>query len=1748
MKNRNQIILSLFFLILWLVPCGYAETTITVSTNVLMSDVPRIGTHMVENYYQGALLKHRVAVNFEGTRFRRMHGTILRTNGVYIMWQDATGIPMADWDWVITNSDFRIVSDPAKGETGKIVSMANQPIVYKGKTENWCFLTFDNPITVPPEYADEEVGIMIYSDQYLAAGYVGNPSKWNVSSNNIIVTNDCAPGSFGNSSCRMDGTSYTSYQQYQALEDGGTTINTSWRIGFWIKKDSGSPTVTCDLYSSGTTSENITVPDTWEHREVVLDMSADKMVAARIQVDGGSILIDDITCEQIDGPSNQVWRTEAMDLYREFNPGVLRAYTAGGMSIEDQLKPSLETYGFKSAAWTDFGVYEDQEKETMSLQDACLIAEELGCALWYNTSGTIFPWEITNMIEFLAGPTNTTWGKARADQGHPEPWTDTLKEIQIEIGNEAWNTYPDYAFKGYDGPDYWNDIVNTAKSSPYYTTNIIMQVASQAGNELLSAEILADCTNIDRYAVGPYTSRHLFDTDRPAHGSDENFFKWYMSVMLYDALDPNGRVGLHRSQMEGIDFSFYEVNVHTTPSNGDAPAEDFALLTPSLAQGIGVANYSLLNLKEHSVRWQNFFNFTGRANYAPALLFGMMHDMKPGIQHKRPIWYANVMMNKVRGGNLMETIHSGDDPEFISYGRFDDGNNESAPWTSNQYQTVYSYAFENNGTNGLVLFNYDLTATQDVQLVFLDYVQNETAESWLLTSDSYSNHNETVQEAVASVYSTVSDFKSGIQLSLPPCTELVLKWETSEFLPSLPTAPSDLSATNVQLDRIDLVWTDNSSNEVWFVVDRRLSSSSNYTELATVFATNYTDNTMIDGSEYVYRVRAYNLAGYSGESTCPVALPYGGDRAVEPLADAETYSSSPDVNYGTSATINDGATRHIHLKFDMLSIGGTVTSATVRLYHRDYGDTVADITLYALTNGWAEDTLTWNNQPVFGEQLVVTTGVADNAWLEFDITDYIQTLADDPDTNTVVSFAVDSSLFSRYSSKENSDGNAPQLYLNYGGPGKASIQTSVSAVSVPEGSTNTFGVRLPQQPAASTTVTVARVDGGDTNITVQGDASLVFTTNNWSSYQTVTLDASEDADEFDGEATIRLSVDGMLNRDVTATEADNDQIQVVVSTNAITVLEGSTATYDVRLNSAPSGSITVNTTNVEGDTNIEVQGGAELVFDSGNWNGWRTVTLAATTDEDVVNGWATLRSDGPGLLQAELTATESDNNTLTILVSTTAVSVPEDSTAAFNVKLSHQPGGSITVSTARISGDTNLSVQSGSTSRVFTTSNWNSWQAVTLAAAEDGDILNGSATNRCSSPGLSDVDVVATEVDNDTAAVIVSSSAVNISEGFTATFDIKLSYDPGSEATVTVARLDGGDTDISIQSDTSLVFDSGSWNIWQTVTLAAEDDPDSINGSATIRGSAPGMTLADVTATEVENDGPMTFFSEPMDSDPGWATSGLWAFGVPTGQGGAYGSADPTAGYTSTNVYGYNLSGDYENSITVTNWLTTSAIDCSNYTNVTLAFQRWLGVESPSYDHAHLEVSTDGANWNSLWQNSVRMDAGSWEAVEYNLSTAADEQSTVYLRWGLGKTDDSWQFCGWNIDDITLVGNYIGTDMDSDGLPDSWEQQHYGGATNANPAATASNGVNTVEEAYIAGISPVDPDAFFLISDLSPLVSESILEWTTAPGRVYSIYWTSNLLSGFGIPMHTNYSGGAFTDSTHGAENEGFYKIEVEME
>ena len=191
--------------------------------------------------------------------------------------------------------------------------------------------------------------------------------------------------------------------------------------------------------------------------------------------------------------------------------------------------------------------------------------------------------------------------------------------------------------------------------------------------------------------------------------------------------------------------------------------------------------------------------------------------------------------------------------------------------------------------------------------------------------------------------------------------------------------------------------------------------------------------------------------------------------------------------------------------------------------------------------------------------------------------------------------------------------------------------------------------------------------------------------------------------------------------------------------------------------------------------------------------------------------------------------------------------------------------------------------------------------------------------------------------------------------------------------------------------------------------------PDPSEVRFTLDITAQGYTTDATFNTDVTSSTFARRYSWNMDTDPGWTTEGDWAWGQPTGTDG-----DPTAGYTGINVYGYNLTGAYANNLPETN-LTTGPINCSDLQAVEVHFMRWLGMESSSYDHAAFKVSNDGTTWTTVWEHSgATFTDPDWQAMTYDISTVADNQVTVYLRWIMGTTDTSVTYCGWNLDDVEI--------------------------------------------------------------------------------------------------------------------------------
>ncbi len=224
------------------------------------------------------------------------------------------------------------------------------------------------------------------------------------------------------------------------------------------------------------------------------------------------------------------------------------------------------------------------------------------------------------------------------------------------------------------------------------------------------------------------------------------------------------------------------------------------------------------------------------------------------------------------------------------------------------------------------------------------------------------------------------------------------------------------------------------------------------------------------------------------------------------------------------------------------------------------------------------------------------------------------------------------------------------------------------------------------------------------------------------------------------------------------------------------------------------------------------------------------------------------------------------------------------------------------------------------------------------------------------------------------------------------------------------------------------------------ITVSINSNADAF-GNGTYNGRISFLNLTDgegdtIRIVNLQVGVPEMVYSYNMDTDPQWTMEGQWAYGTPTGNGGVdHGNADPSSGATGIYVIGYNLNGDYTNDMPETH-MTTSAIDITDLSAVSVKFQRYLNVEQPAYDHAHLKVSTDGSSFTSVWSNGGEVTDSGWTQYEYDLSAVVAGASTMYLRWTMGTTDSSWLYSGWNIDDVEIWGLRPSNDLSGvDGVP-----------------------------------------------------------------------------------------------------------------
>ena len=431
----------------------------------------------------------------------------------------------------------------------------------------------------------------------------------------------------------------------------------------------------------------------------------------------------------------------------------------------------------------------------------------------------------------------------------------------------------------------------------------------------------------------------------------------------------------------------------------------------------------------------------------------------------------------------------------------------------------------------------------------------------------------------------------------------------------------------------------------------------------------------------------------------------------------------------------------------------------------------------------------------------------------------------------------------------------------------AGVTVTPTSLTITEGASDTYTVVLTTPPTADVMVTLSVP--GSSGFTAD-PAVLTFSSTTWSTAQTVTVSATEDADAVaPAPATIGHSAagggyDAVTVEGVLVTVTEDDAAGVTVTPTSLTIMEGASDTYTVVLTTQPPADVMV-TLSVPGAGGFTADPSV-LTFSSTTWDTAQTVTVSATEDADAVapapatighsaagGGYGVVTVDG-------VLVTVTENDAPGVTVSPASLTITEGASDTYTVVLTTPPTADVMV-TLSVPGAGGFTADPSVLT--FSSTTWSTAQTVTVSATEDADAVapapatigHGAAGGGYDAVTVEGVLVTVTE--DDTAGVTVTPTSLTITEGASDTYTVVLTTPPPANVMVTLSVPGAG----GFTADPSvLTFSSTTWDTAQTVTVSATEDADAVAPApATIGHSAAGggydaVAVEGVVVTVTEDD------------------------------------------------------------------------------------------------------------------------------------------------------------------------------------------------------------------------------------------------------------------------------------------------------
>ena len=394
------------------------------------------------------------------------------------------------------------------------------------------------------------------------------------------------------------------------------------------------------------------------------------------------------------------------------------------------------------------------------------------------------------------------------------------------------------------------------------------------------------------------------------------------------------------------------------------------------------------------------------------------------------------------------------------------------------------------------------------------------------------------------------------------------------------------------------------------------------------------------------------------------------------------------------------------------------------------------------------------------------------------------------------------------------------------------VTVSKTELEVREGQSNRYSLVLESAPVSGSVTVTIKSSSDDVTV---NPSQLTFTARGAAQIVTVTALGDDDAEPNDP-VTLSHTVRGSDYGDgndvrvdpVKVTVSEKDDHGIVIDTTNMPDMEGESGTYAVELESQPTGTVTVQ---VRSDSSKLTLKPSQLKFSASDWNKEQTIRVRAEHDDDADDELVTLTHtasgggyDGESLIE-RVSIEDDDKELKGLRTIPQALTLTEGGAASrYTMVLRTQPRGMVRVqsSVPAVGG-----VEVASRIKVvpsvltFTQNSWNVPQMVTVNYPEDDidhDNVPDAMVRHTASGGGYDMetaDVTVTIRDNDTAALVVAPTSLEIVQDSHQEYTVALATEPTADVTV---EITGGTADVT-PTPTTLTFTSTDWASSKTVRV-----------------------------------------------------------------------------------------------------------------------------------------------------------------------------------------------------------------------------------------------------------------------------------------------------------------------------------------